>query len=269
LLKNFFQILFIFCLIASLFSCQQNRPSDRQVTITGSSQLLSLAEALASDFRSQSGISITVKGSLGQEEELLLKRLTDLLITTESLKTSPQAAEFAEKIIAKDKIILVSNPDTGLRRLSDEQLKKIFFGQIKNWAQVGGNNKSIQIITREAGASIRKNFENTYLQKQASDQGELSFNALVVNSNQEMKSAIVNIQGSIGYLSIGALSPSIQEIEVYDDSIGQKLEMPLTTIYAIWLSSNTKSEMVKFVDYLIGSTAAHKVITEEGYTRED
>lgn len=264
-LKNALQILFLFCTLLCCASCKQDGSSDEQFTITSSTQLLSLAESLASDYRSKSDISITVKGTLGQEEELLSKHLTGLIITTESLKDAFPNGEIVEKVIANDKTVLVTNPGSGINKLTQSQLRKIFFGEIRNWSQVGGRNLAIQIITREAGASIRKSFETSYLKVPPSQAGNLSFSALVVNSNQETRAAITNIKGSIGYLSVGTLGSPIQEIEVVDDQSKQKLEVPLTTIYAAWRADDKSSELAKFVNYLIQSTSARKVVVDEGY----
>lgn len=50
--------------------------------------------------------------------------------------------------IAKEPIMILINKSNRLKGLSDEQVKKIFSGEISNWQDVGGKNESIILVTR-------------------------------------------------------------------------------------------------------------------------
>jgi phosphate transport system substrate-binding protein len=264
-LKRFSIALVIIFVAFALYACRQSHGLDSQFTITSSTPLIPLSEALASKSKSITGIPIVVKGSLGQEDELLRKNLTDLIITNQDLIADSKNAEFDKKVIASDRTIVVTSIQNKVNFLTKGQLQKIFNGEIKNWAQLGGANRQIQVLTREPGASIRLSFESQFLTNSSEGNERFSLNALAVNSNPEMRSAISSIPGSIGYLSIGAQSDNLKRLRIVDDESGKEIEAPLLTVYAFWRSADTNEQLQSFLQFLNKNQAAKEVIIEEGF----
>jgi phosphate transport system substrate-binding protein len=250
-----------------LFGCGKMVGSDNPFTITSSTQLLPLSEALASEFQVHNKKPISVKGSLGRETELLEQNLSDLVITNQGLTGEQGNNRFTEKIIAYDKTVVICHLRTKVTNLSQSDLLKIFQGKIINWSQLGGPNIPIQILSRETGSAIRLSFDKQFLGSTNGTRSDTSLNALIVNSNPEMRSAVANIPGSIGYLSVGALNSSVQELKIINLH-GATVESPLLKIYLIYKTNNTKPELKDFADFLM-SVRAESIIKDEGYLLPD
>lgn len=253
----------IYLFLSFLFCSFQSGCSEREnnLTITSSTQLLSLSETLALDFKRTStnnSISIAVKGSLGQEEELLNNNLTDLLITERDL--SLENKNLSSQIMATDQLIIINHKANNLKEIKLEDLQKIFAGEITNWNSVNKYNKTVQVLSREAGSPIRQQFETAFLNNNLN----ISLGALIVNSNPEMRSAIASINGSIGYISVGSLNDSVQLLKVVNID-NTEIKMPTENIYLIWKTNNQKSELTSFLDYLKNNKSANQIIKEQGF----
>ncbi|MDJ0625344.1 MAG: substrate-binding domain-containing protein [Candidatus Caenarcaniphilales bacterium] len=259
--KNPAQYIFILIVSLSCFACGKVVESGEQFTITSSTHLLHLSEALARGFKQEQGKAIVVKGTLGKEHELLNKELTQLIVTTEKL--SNEYIQFEENPIAFDQTVVIIHPSNKLTKLSKEQLTEIFTGKATNWNDFGGNNTPIQILSRESGASIKRTFEQNFLELHEDQQ--LSLKALAVNSNPEMRSAISKIPGGIGYVSSGALDSSVQKLKIVKGNTKFEVKAPKVTIFAIWKAKNETLELKEFLEYLAHSPTAKKIIQEEGY----
>ncbi|MDX1919749.1 MAG: substrate-binding domain-containing protein [Candidatus Caenarcaniphilales bacterium] len=246
-----------------LASCGQVSTSNEPLSVTSSTQLLPLTESLARGFKNETNLSVVVKGTLGREAELLEKDLTDIIISSEELVGMSKNANLQKQAVAYDETLIVTYPQNKLQELTQDQLTEIFTGKIKNWKELGGENRKIQILARESGASIRRTFEKEFLNLQNANLGRLALTALVVNSNSEMKSAVSKVPGSIGYLSIGSLDGSVQSVKVLKN--GTEVKSPRNLVFAVWRKDNTREELQSFLDYLLKSSEAKSICAEEGY----
>jgi phosphate transport system substrate-binding protein len=272
-----FVLLSLLCFLIS--SCNRENDQNNPLTITSSTQFISVAESLGNDFRMNRKIPVQVKGTLGQEQELLKKDLTDLLISTEDLSSESFGLSLQKKIIANDQTLIITNPANPIHQLTTEQIKNIFTGKITNWSKISGLphsrglggtkpsfSQNIQIITRESGP-LRVSFESQFLNNTKDDKEPLSIslNALVVNSNAEIKSAVSSIPGAIGYMSAGSLDNSVNKLQIFNSQDNSEFSFPLTTIWAYWRTDNIKQNQIhEFMNYLNDSPDAKNIIQSEG-----
>ncbi|MBU0992068.1 MAG: phosphate ABC transporter substrate-binding protein [Proteobacteria bacterium] len=168
---------------------------------------------------------------------------------------------------AIDGVGIVTNPKNKVKALSTDQLKHIFSGQITNWKSLGGEDKPINIYTRDESSGTREVFW-----KNAISKGDISSKANVVVSNGAMKSAIANDPYGIGYISVGHMDDTVQPVAL--DGVSPTIETVKTGRYKVarGLYSNTKGTpegiVKKFIDYLF--TAEGKAITaEKGFIPAD
>ncbi len=258
-MRKFFSILLVFV----LFGCEGGSSAERKprLSITSSTQLLPLAEVLANAFQEETGHRVSVKGTLGKEEELLRKGLTDIVITTESSSSEG----ISSRCFAIDKTVLIVNARNPLTQISQEQLASIFTGKRLNWADLGGTRAEIQVLARESGSSTRESFERNFLAQ--TNLSEISLRALLVNSNIEMTSAVSKIAGGIGYVSLGSLKPGVKILAVYDGS-GMEIKSSEVKIFAQSLSNGEKEEIVQFQTFIEGKKAG-VLIADEGFLALD
>ena len=164
---------------------------------------------------------------------------------------------------AIDGVAPVVNPKNRVQALSSQQLQDIFAGKITNWKELGGNDRPINVYTRDAASGTRSVFWKKALKK-----GTVTSKANVVVSNGAMKTAVHNDPYSIGYVSVGFIDENVAAVSL--DSIKPTLESVKQGDYNVarGLYSNTKGEAKgltkKFINYLLGPDGQN-MASEKGF----
>lgn len=68
---------------------------------------------------------------------------------------------YRQSAVSKDTVIVLVNKENNISKLNQDQLTKIFTGQIKNWKEVGGENAPIEVVFTDAIAGTNKFFAKT------------------------------------------------------------------------------------------------------------
>ncbi len=157
----------------------------------------------------------------------------------------------------------VVNPKNPVKALSKSQMKDIFAGKIENWKMLGGEDRKINIYTRDEASGTREVFW-----KKGLDKGEIIPGAHVVVSNGAMKSAIAQDPYGIGYVSVGHIDATVAPVAL--DGVVPTIETVQEGTYTIarGLYSNTRGEpsglTKKFLDFLF-TLEGKKIIEEKGF----
>lgn len=115
--------------------------------------------------------------------------------------------------IAFDGIAIVSYPDLELPSITLEEAKLIFAGEITNYAEVGGPDVDIIVVSREEGSGTRAAFDELVLES-SEPKMEMAETALLQQSNGQVRTTVATTPNSIGYLSFGFLDESINLVEI-------------------------------------------------------
>jgi phosphate transport system substrate-binding protein len=164
---------------------------------------------------------------------------------------------------AIDGVGTVVHPSNPVKALSSEQLKGIYAGTILNWKELGGEDRPINIYTRDKSSGTRAVFW-----KKALGKGDISGKANFVASNGAMKAAITNDPYAIGYVSVGYMDETVAPVAL--DGVTPTLKTVQTGEYKVarGLYSNTKGEYTglakKLITYLL-SPEGQKIVAEMGF----
>lgn len=164
---------------------------------------------------------------------------------------------------AIDGVAAAVNPANTANKLTKDQLKKIFAGEIANWKEVGGADAAISVYIREDGSGTRETFE-----ARALDKAQASTKSNVVSSNGAMKTAVGQDKNAIGYVGIGHLDDSVKGIVI--DGMVPSQENAKDGSYTVTrlLYMNTKGApegLTKaFIDYIY-TTDGEAIIAKAGY----
>ena len=164
---------------------------------------------------------------------------------------------------ALDGVTAVIHPKNPVKDLSSKELQDIYAGRISNWKTLGGDDRPINIYTRDKSSGTRSVFW-----KKALGKGDIAGKAHFVTSNGAMKSAVTNDPYAIGYVSVGYVDDSVAPVRL--DNVTPSLATVQTGEYKVarGLYSNTKGEYSglakKFVQYLL-SPEGQKIAAEKGY----
>lgn len=119
-----------------------------------------------------------------------------------------EAEKLDATVVGLDGIALVVNPANKLEDISLDDLAKVYSGEITNWKELGGDDKSIVVIGREDGSGTRDGFESIVMgDKEPKYAQELESTGSVIN-------AVATTDGAIGYASLANVDETVKALKV-------------------------------------------------------
>ncbi len=195
-----------------------------KLSLAGSTTVQPLAEVLAEAFMALNpDLTIEVQGggsSVGVTsagEGTVDIGMASREVKSSELEKFPDLQVFT---IARDGIAIVTNPGIELPSLTVEQVRGIFAGEITNFAEVGGPDAPITVVSREEGSGTRAAFEELVMEyKDASGEKKIkpiTEKALLQQSNGQVRTTVATTPNTIAYLSFGFLDNSTRPVAVND-----------------------------------------------------
>ena len=241
------------------------------MVINGSTTVLPIAQAAAEKFMAANGgVKITVSGGgSGNGIKALIDGTTDIADSSRFIKNEEVAAAVANKIypvpfaVAVDALIPVVHPSNPVNLLTTEQLRKIYKGEIKNWKEVGGEDKQIAVVGRDTSSGTYETFEEKIMKKE-----RVTERALIVASNGAMAQTVAKNKLSIGYIGIGYLNDTLKPVAV--DGVGGTAKTALDGSYPVarYLYMFTKGwptgDVLNFINFVL-SDQGQKIVAESGF----
>lgn len=202
-----------------LLSLAAHAATDRLI-ITGSSTIAPLAAEIAKRFEQQNpSVRIDVQSG-GSSRGVADARsgLANVGMASRSLKIDEK--DLMQHTIAMDGIGIILHKSNSVDELSDEQIKAIYRGQIKNWKEIGGKDLAITVVNKAEGRSTLELF----LQYTGLKNSQIRPQVVIGDNQQGIKSVAAN-PGAIGYVSIGTAE--------YDENHGTPIKLiPLHSVAA-------------------------------------
>ncbi len=164
---------------------------------------------------------------------------------------------------AIDGVAVVVNPANAVTALTKDQLGRIFSGEITNWKELGGNDRGINLYTRDESSGTRSVFW-----KKALNKGDIALSANFVVSNGAMKTAVANDPSAIGYMSAGFVDQRLTPVVL--DGVTPDAASIRNGSYKVarGLFSNTRGEASglsrQFIDFLL-SDQGQAIVKEKGF----
>ena len=265
-------------IISLLFtSCNQKEA----INIAGSTTVLPIISVAAENFRkSNPEMNIIVnEGGSGVGVNQLGEGKIDIgmvsrEITNHEIEDFPEV-NFTPISIGKDAVVPVISSEiynAGITSLTIEEIAKIYRGEILNWKELGGPDKEILVIDKEASRGTRHVFMEIVL---GDKEAEANGADLVLGSNNEEQTAIVQSDAAIGMLSNAWLNKDVKGLSIKMSS-GELIEpslkniinnkFPITRDLLIVTNGQPKGAVKSFIDYLL-SDAGQKIVEDSGYVR--
>lgn len=160
-------------------------------------------------------------------DERLLDDLQQGVLPAVLVHHLPAGSDFWFSPVALDAVVLLADPALQVDGLTAGQVQGLFGGAIDNWAQVGGPDLPVYLISREAGAGAR-----TILQERVMKNVPLDGLAQIAPSDEFMRQLMASNPGAIGYGMWGSAQDSatisVDGIAASPDTISEQ-RYPLTT----------------------------------------
>jgi phosphate transport system substrate-binding protein len=239
-----------------------------QVQLAGSTTVQPLAEVLAEAFMGMNpDLVIEVQGggsSVGVTSAG--EGTVDIGMASRAIKDSEfdTFADLQVFTIARDGIAIVTNPGTELPSLSVAQVRDIFAGEITNFSEVGGPDAPITVVSREEGSGTRAAFEELVMEHE--EEKVISENALLQQSNGQVRTTVATTPNTIGYLSFGFLDESTRPVEI--DGVAPTVDNVKNDSYPIarplnMLTKGAPNKLAQaFLDFIL-SDAGQEIVAED------
>ena len=188
-----------------------------RISLAGSTTVQPLAELLAEAYMElYPDVAVEVKGggsSVGVTsagEGTVDIGMASREVKASEFETFPNLQVFT---IANDGIAIVTNPGTTIPTLSVEQVQGIFAGEITNFSEVGGPDAAITVVSREEGSGTRAAFEELVMEY-GDGAALITENALLQQSNGQVRTTVSSTPNSVGYLSFGFLDDTTAPVPI-------------------------------------------------------
>ncbi len=171
-----------------------------QLTLTGSSTIAPVAEEIAKRFEKlHPDVRINVQtGGSSRGIRDAKKGAADIGMTSRDLKPD-ESSDLNPTIIAWDGVAFVTHRDNPITEITQDQLRQIYLGKIKNWKTVGGADERIVVSNRAAGRS-ELDLVCKFLKIEP---GDIQADIIDGETQQSLKS-VINNRKAITYTSVGA-----------------------------------------------------------------
>ena len=186
------RFLALFLLLATL-------PLRGEIRIEGSSTLLPLVRHAAHHFTLETGIPVTViGGGGGKGVEAVLEGRAPIGMVSRPLEAE-ETAKLKAWPVACDAIALILHGESPLKNLTSAQVKGLFSGAIRNFAELGAPPMEVVPIIKERGRSTRSVFDHFF----ALDR--ISPRASRISTHVEALVLVASNPAAVGYASVAVV----------------------------------------------------------------
>jgi phosphate transport system substrate-binding protein len=271
-MRKILNAILIALLVGSVFTL--SAVGKESVRVSGSTTVLPLAEAAAEAFNDgQSDYEALITGGgTGVGITNVAAGNSDIGMASREVTADEKTQygdKFGENLVGYDGIVIAVSKqiyDAGVTKLSKDQVKKIYSGEIGNWKDLGGPDELILAIAREQGSGTRDTFNEDIMGNKAAETPGVN---TVASSNAEVKTAITGGDNAIGYLgfsyaedgTVGKIT--LEGVEATPETIKDG-SYPLARKLYFYTFGDVKPGAQAFIDFVTGSEG-QKIAEENGF----
>ena len=205
-------------------SAQSSSSGDTQtIENIGSDTIVNLALAWAEAYQTvQPTVRISVSGGgSGTGLAALVNGTTDIANASRKIKKEEIAdaqkngIEPYEIEIARDAIGVIVNPANPVEQLTLQQVSDIYSGKIKNWREIGGEDRPIVLLSRETNSGTHVFFLEEVVRLGQKDNKTLfSQDTLLLPSSEGIIAEVRQNPNAIGYDGLGYITPEVKTLAI-------------------------------------------------------
>src|SRR5215204_1223670 len=192
----------------------------------GSDTIVNLALAWAEKYQADHPnvrISVTGGGS-GTGIASLVNGTVDVANASRQIKSEEidqaksNGVDPVEHIIARDAIAVIVNPKNPVNQLTLQQISDMYSGKIRNWSEVGGEDRPIVRLSRETNSGTHVYFLETVLRLgNKEDKTLFSTDTLLLPSSEGIIAEVRQNPNAIGYDGLGYVPKDLKMIAIAEE----------------------------------------------------
>ena len=262
----------LLALFSALVTCLIAFPAaSEQVTVTGSTSLLPLAQSAAELYMKNhpdARISVAGRGSADGARSIL-DHTSDLAGASRELKPVELSLAEARGIslvthpVALGCVVPVVDRLNPQQNITLAQLKDVYSGKISNWSQLGGPDRKIAVMARDSNSGTQEVFKKVVMQRT-----RVRPDALMLASNGAMVQAVAGNKAALGFVSIAYLEPRLKPLTVNGHKACpenvKNNTYPLARTLYLLTSGRPTGETKRFLEFLKSPRAA-SIVEQAGF----
>ncbi|MBG0777614.1 MAG: phosphate ABC transporter substrate-binding protein [Desulfovibrionaceae bacterium] len=200
----------------------------------------------------------------------ILDGTTDIAMASRKMKDKEITAakeknvDAKEIVVALDAVLPIVHPSNPVSDLSIAQLQGIYTGAIKNWKEVGGEDKNIVVISRDTSSGTYETWGHFVIGKG----NRVTPAALLQASSGAVLQAVAKNKAAISYDGIGYVNKTVKALKVNGiagtATTAKSGEFPVSRELQIYTNGEPKGELKSFVDFCL-SAEGQKYVSEAGF----
>ncbi len=216
----------IFILFFFNFSNIYSKNLVGSIQIKGSDTMVNLGQSWAEIFTNKNpkiNVAVTGGGS-GTGIAGLLNGTCNIAESSRKIKdkeielAKKKKISIEEHIVGLDGIAVIVSPKNTIAKLTIDQLRDIFMGNITNWKDVGGKDLRIVILSREVNSGTHVFFKEHVLRRgDEKAREEFAPDALLMPSSQAIADEVAQNINAIGYYGMGYINSKNKTVSVAKD----------------------------------------------------
>lgn len=280
-MKKFYGLsaLLTFTFLLSFNGVVLARTSD-SLQVKGSDTMVNLVQSWAEAFMEKNPklfIAVTGGGS-GTGIAAIINGTCDFAMSSRNITqkeialASQKGVEPREFKVALDGLAVVVHPKNPVSRLTVDQLADIFTGRVKNWKELGGEDKTIVVLSREVNSGTHVYFKEHVLRKgDSKSKEEFSSDALLMPSSQAIADEVKQNASAIGYYGMGYIGEGHKAVSVAKDLSSDYVyptvqnvisgDYPISRPLYIYTSGEPAGTAKSFLDFIL-SPEGQNIVTE-------
>lgn len=241
------------------------------LVINGSTTVLPVVQKATEAFaKTNPDVHIALSGGgSGNGVKALIDGLTNIAMSSRDIKGSE--VKLAEQrgvkpyrtAVAVDAIVPVVNNANMVKDLTQEQLKAVFEGKIRNWKEVGGKDAPIVVVSRDSSSGTFETWESLVMKG-----ARVTPRALLQTSNGTVVQTVAKNVNAIGYIGIGYLDNQTKALTLGGKKAtaeaAKTKEWPLSRELYFFTNGAPAGDAKAFTDFVV-SPAGQKIVQETGF----
>ena len=239
--------------------------------LNGSTTVLPVAQKATEVFAKtnpEAHIALSGGGS-GNGVKALIDGLTNIAMSSRDIKSSE--VKLAEQrgvnpfrtAVAVDAIVPVVNNANTVKDLTQDQLKAVFEGKIRNWKDVGGKDAPIVVVSRDSSSGTFETWESLVMKG-----ARITPRALLQTSNGTVVQTVSKNVNAIGYIGIGYLDNQTKALTLGGKKAtaetAKSKQWPLSRELYFFTNGQPAGDAKAFTDF-VTSAAGQKIVQETGF----
>ncbi|MBM4271053.1 MAG: phosphate ABC transporter substrate-binding protein, partial [Deltaproteobacteria bacterium] len=216
------------------------------------------------------GVNFSLSGGgSGEGIKALIDKSTNIATSSREIKKNEIELAKSKGVnpvahtVAIDAIVPIVHPKNKVKDMTIDQLSQIYQGKITNWKEVGGDNLTIVVVSRDSSSGTFESWGHLVL-----NNAKVTPKAQLQASNGAVVQTVAKNRYAIGYIGLGYLNKSVKALTVNGVTASIetaiKKEYPIARPLYMYTNGQPTGEVDRYIKFVL-SSAGQKLVAREGF----